>query len=219
MKGVFIVGTDTGVGKTILSAALMAAGGPGLVYWKPVQTGAGEGEEDTAVVRRLAAVEETRLLEPGYRFAAPASPHHAAALEGREVSLEFLLATARGHDRPERRWIVEGIGGLLVPFDGRTLLPALIRALGLPVIVASSTRLGTINHTLLTLREIGRQEIRALGIVLVGPPNAGALSGIEDHTRVPVLGHLPPLDPLDRASVRARGETLARVAAIQEALA
>jgi hypothetical protein len=95
---VFITGTDTGVGKTALAAALMAAGPVHLVYWKPVQTGASRDDDDTTEVRRLVGLSRERWIEPGYRFAAPASLHHAAEVEGGEVSIEILRAVARGQD-------------------------------------------------------------------------------------------------------------------------
>jgi dethiobiotin synthetase len=217
MKGLFVAGTDTGVGKTVLCAALLAASGPGVVYWKPVQTGAG-AESDTETVRRLTGVAEKRLLDQGYRFAMPASPHHAAEAEGQEVKLENLLTIGRRHDDPGRRFLVEGIGGLLVPLNRKVLLTALVRALDLPVLLAASTRLGTINHTLLTLRELKREEIKTLGVVLLGAPDESARTGIESHARVPILGQFPRLDPIDPAGVRAQGNLLFQVAAIHEAL-
>lgn len=218
MRGMFITGTDTGVGKTVLAAALMAAGSAHLVYWKPVQTGASRDDDDTAEVRRLAGLSRERWIEPGYRFAAPASPHHAAEVEGGEVSIETLVAAARGQDRPGRRWVVEGVGGLLVPLSRLVLLPDLVRALALPVLVASSTRLGTINHTLLTLRALEEEGLRTLGVVLIGPADAAARSGIESHAKAPILAEIPRLEPLTPAAVRAQGERLIEIAAIREAL-
>ncbi|MEZ4266071.1 MAG: dethiobiotin synthase [Myxococcota bacterium] len=188
MRGIFVVGTDTGVGKTLVCAALMAAGEAGLRYWKPVQTGALD-DDDTETVRRLARLGPERLIERGVRLRAPASPHHAAALEGQELRLEPLLAIADGLAGPV---VVEGAGGLLVPISATLLLPDLIRALALPVLVVGATRLGTINHTLLTLAELRRQGLQTLGLVLSGPPDPSVDTALAAHARdLPIHSMLP----------------------------
>ncbi|MCZ6778397.1 MAG: dethiobiotin synthase [Acidobacteria bacterium] len=218
MKGVFVTGTDTDVGKTVLCAALMSSAPETVIYWKPVQSGLAESEGDTATVRRLAGLAPERVLDEGYRLAAPASPHHAAAAEKQEVSLAPLLDIIRRNDTPQRRWVVEGVGGLLVPLSASDLLPEVIKALGLPVLVASSTRLGTINHTLLTLSELEHRKLSTLGVVLMGPEDEGARTGIVQHGRAPILARLPHLDPLDAANVRAQGDFLWSVPRIREVL-
>ncbi len=217
MKGLFITGTDTGIGKTVLSAVLMAAAPNHVVYWKPVQTGT--GESDTASVIRLAGLSKERVLDEGCRFATPASPHHAAAIEGDKVALSSLVGLGRRRDTPATRWIVEGVGGLLVPLSATVLLPDLIQALGLPVLVASSTRLGTINHTLLTLSELERRRFSVLGIILMGPEDESGRTGIEQHAWVPVLARVEQIEPLESAALRSQGEALLRLPAIREALA
>jgi malonyl-CoA O-methyltransferase len=219
MRGVFVAGTDTGVGKTVLCAALMAAAPSRVAYWKPVQTGAGLDDDDTATVRRLAGLERGRWVEPAFRLATPASPHHAAEAEGKEIAISDLVAAARRRDRPERSWVVEGVGGLLVPLSRSALLPGLVRALELQVLVASSTRLGTINHTLLTLRELERWDLPVLGVVLIGPDDPSARTGIGSHAAVPILAHVPRLEPLSAQKVSAEGERLIQARMIQEALA
>lgn len=218
MKGVFVTGTDTDAGKTVLCAALMSSAPESVIYWKPVQSGLAQSEGDTTTVQHLAGLARSRVLDEGYRLAAPASPHHAAAAEKQEVALAPLLDIVRRNDTPQRRWVVEGVGGLLVPLNASVLLPELIEALGLPVLVASSTRLGTINHTLLTLSELERRKLSVLGVVLMGPEDEGARTGIAQHARVPILAHLPHLDPLDSANVRARGDLLLSVPRIREVL-
>jgi dethiobiotin synthetase len=220
VRGLFVTGTGTDVGKTVLAAALLAAGGEHLVYWKPIQTGAGPGEAtgDTATVARLAELPSPRILDQGIRLRLPASPHHAAAQEGAVIDLAALARLGQEADRPGRRFVVEGAGGLLVPIDAGTLMTDLIRMLGLPLLVASGTRLGTINHTLLTAREIVRQELPALGIVLIGPADRSAESGLLAHSPLPVLARLPWLDPLRPPELRREGAALQRVPAIARAL-
>lgn len=201
MKGLFVIGTDTGVGKTLVSGLLMAGAAAQVRYWKPVQTG---DDDDTATVRSLAGLPAERCVDLGHRLAAPASPHHAAQLEGREVTLEPLLELAARHDSPQTRWVVEGAGGLCVPYSPTLLQIELVRRLGLPVLLVASTRLGTINHTLLTLRALQSEGLDAMGIVLCGQSDAGARSGIAAHAQVPVLASIPDLsEDLEAGTERA----------------
>lgn len=219
MKGVFVVGTDTGVGKTVLCAALLAAAAADVVYAKPIQTGS-PPDDDLATVRTLAAVAAERAPDLGTRLLAPVSPHHAARLEGKHLTADALAAPLLRGDRPGRRWIVEGAGGLLVPLSPEELLPSLVRALGLPVLVAVGVRLGAINHTLLTLAALERMDLPCLGPVLVGEEDPSLEGALRAHSRRPTLGRLPRLPRLEPASVRAAGRALlADCAALREALA
>ncbi len=207
MRGLFVVGTDTGVGKTMVCAALMAAGGAELRYWKPVQTGV-EDDDDTETVGRLALFGEpagARLVDRGVRLRAPASPHHAAALEAKELTLEPLLAIASGLTGPT---VVEGAGGLLVPLSARLLLPDLIAALDLPVLLVASTRLGAINHTLLTLAELRRRGLRTLGVALSGAPDPSVSSALADHAAQVPIHSVLPIDSRDLDALRAAGRGL-----------
>ena len=173
----FVTGTDTGVGKSFVSACLMAAA-PDLVgYWKPIQTGLQEGDDDTQWVAQHAGLAESRLWRAGPRLDEPASPHHAAALVGRRLSLAEVVEAAP----PSGSWLVEGAGGLLVPLNERELMVDLMAALGLPVLLVASSRLGTINHTLLSLRELERRGLRCLGVVLSGPPSVSAVTALSAH--------------------------------------
>ncbi|MFZ4579736.1 MAG: dethiobiotin synthase [Myxococcota bacterium] len=218
MKGIFVTGTDTDVGKTVLSALLMAGAGPSTVYWKPVQTGLDDDAGDTLTVRRLARLSDERVLDEGPRFGPPVSPHHAAALAGQPISMETLANIAGRHDGPTRRFVVEGAGGLLVPLGPGLLTCDLVRALGLPVLVAASTRLGTINHTLLTLRHLATLGLPTLGVVLLGRPDASALTALAEHAPGVVLAQVPWLDPLDAETVAAWGRQLLQVPELQEVL-
>ena len=143
MNGYFVTGTDTNVGKTVLSALLVAA--LDAVYWKPVQTGAIEGT-DRESVRRLAEAPEERLPLERFRFNPPVSPHLASRAAGVQISLDDLQLP----DAPaNRKWIVEGAGGVMVPLNERDLMRDLMHRIGFPIIIASRTALGTINHTCL----------------------------------------------------------------------
>ena len=195
MKGFFVTGTDTGVGKTVLSALLVAA--LDGVYWKPVQTGAIEGT-DRNTVGLLSGISKDRLLPERYLFDPPVSPHLAAREAGVQISLdsfEFPDAPA-GHP-----WIVEGAGGVMVPLNQHDLMLDLMRRLGLPVVVAARTSLGTINHTLLTVRALRDANLEVRGVVMIGACNIENRNAIEHYGATQVIGHIPILKEMNRATL------------------
>ena len=196
MNGYFVTGTDTNVGKTVLSAMLVAA--LDAVYWKPVQTGASEGT-DRDSVRRWAEVAEDRLPVERYRFDPPVSPHLAAREAGVRISLDALEIPAVAP--PGRKWIVEGAGGVMVPLNERDLMRDLMRQIGFPVVVAARTSLGTINHTLLTLSALREAHLPICGVALIGDENAENRRAIEHYGNIRVLGHIPILKQIHRAAL------------------
>ncbi len=190
-RGLFVTGTDTGVGKTLVSALLVSAlvrSGRRAGYFKPVQTGS---ESDRDEVRRLVPHDDVLFPEPAASFALPAAPFRAATAEGRSVD---LAAIVRAWDAlPDAAWVVEGAGGLLVPLTATETTRDFVRALGLPVLVVASTRLGTINATLLTLEALGRAGIPILGVVLNGEPDPGLREVIESFGATTVVAEIPKL--------------------------
>lgn len=208
MHGVFVTGTDTGIGKTVVSSLLVSALRPDgeIGYWKPVQTGI-EQDDDTAEVRRLAQCSPAEMHDAGVRLRLPLSPHLSARLAGRTIAIARLLEIASTLDS-DRFWIVEGAGGLLVPLNDQETLVDLIARLGLPTAVAARTGLGTINHTLLTLEALRRRSLRVAGVVLVGEPNRENRRAIEQYGAIEVLAEVPPLDPLDASAVAALARRL-----------
>jgi dethiobiotin synthetase len=195
MTGYFVTGTDTNVGKTVLSALLVAA--LDAVYWKPVQTGASEGT-DRESVREWAEAAEDRLPLERYRFYPPLSPHLASRDGGIRITLDAF-------DLPEapagRRWIVEGAGGVMVPLNERDLMRDLMGRIGFPVIVAARTALGTINHTLLTLNALREARLSICGVALIGRENIDNRQAIERYGNVRVIGHIPILEKINRAAL------------------
>jgi dethiobiotin synthetase len=207
-RGLFVTGTDTGVGKTVVSAALMhrfRANGP-LRYWKPVQTGI-EQDDDTARVRNLGRCTDGEVVGEGLRLPGPFSPHLSARLSGRTIRMDDLIAVAEQQSAPER-WIVEGAGGVLVPLNERELMIDLVSRLGVPAVVVARTTLGTINHTLLTIEALRSRTLVVVGTILVGAPNAENRAAIETYSCLPVLGELPILTPLNAASLARAAEAL-----------
>jgi dethiobiotin synthetase len=196
LRGLFVTGTDTGVGKTVLSAALLHRyrDSARLRYWKPVQTGI-EQDDDTAEVRRL-GIRAEELCELGLRLATPVSPHLAAARAGIHISIDTLVAMLPD-DAEESGWIVEGAGGALVPLNGRELMTDLMSEIGVAIAVAARSSLGTINHTLLTIEALRARALRVAGVILIGEKNIDNCAAIERYGTVPVLGQMPVFDPLD----------------------
>ncbi len=209
LNGLFVTGTDTGVGKTLVSAALLHRFRrvPGLRYWKPVQTGI-EIDDDTAEVLRLSGLAADRALHDGVRLPRPLSPHLSASLAGSSISVAGLVETVSRQDSSSP-WIVEGAGGVLVPLNERELMIDFMTVLGLPVVVAARSGLGTINHTLLTLEALRARALSIAGVVLVGPTNVDNRLAIETHGRTTVIGELNWLEPLTPASLQAAAAALA----------
>jgi len=202
LNGLFVTGTDTGVGKTLVSAALLHRFRhvPELRYWKPVQTGI-EQDDDTAEVLRLSGLPADRALHEGVRLPRPLSPHLSASLAGTSISVASLMDVA-SQQSSSSHWIVEGAGGVLVPLNDHELMIDAMTVFGLPVVVAARSTLGTINHTLLTLEALRARALAIAGVVLVGPPNIDNRLAIETHGRVTVIGELAHLDPLTPASLQ-----------------
>jgi dethiobiotin synthetase len=191
-KRFFVTGTDTGVGKTVLSALLCAA--LDAFYWKPIQTGTCEGT-DRQTVGRLARLDERRSLPESYCFDPPVSPHLAASQAGRQIDLsKILLPEISATDA----LVVEGAGGVMVPINKTEFMIDLIRHLGLPVLIASRSTLGTINHTLLTVAALRHASLAITGVVMIGPENSDNFRAIEKYGSLPVVGVIPQLDPLHR---------------------
>ncbi len=196
-NGYFVTGTDTNVGKTVLSALLVAA--LDAAYWKPVQTGACEGT-DRESVRAWAEVSEDRLPLERYRLDPPVSPHLASREAGIRIALEdFQLPKAS----TDCKWIVEGAGGVMVPLNERDLMLDLMRRMGFPVIVAARTALGTINHTLLSLAALRDAHLPVHGGALIGDENIENRRAIEHYGNVRVIGHIPILAKINRAALLA----------------
>ena len=189
----FITGTDTGVGKTTVSALLCAA--LDAVYWKPIQTGTREGT-DRAAVMRLAELPRRRTLPEVYRFSPPVSPHLAAERAGVRIDLRKIRLP---QIPPRDNLIVEGAGGALVPINSTELMTDLMSHLGLPVLLVSRTTLGTINHTLLSIVALRAARLNLRGVILSGKPNRDNRRAIEHYGKIEVLGIVPPLKQMNRA--------------------
>lgn len=183
MKGVFVTGTDTDIGKTLVAAWLTHAWKAD--YWKPVQTGSVDGT-DADTVAKLAP---GAVIHPStYVFAAPLSPHEAARREKARIELSALVPP-----KTDNALVVEGAGGVMVPLNETALMIDLMERLRLPVVIVARSALGTINHTLMTLEMLRRRHIPILGVVMNGQRNPGNRQAIEHFGGVPVLAEVQPL--------------------------
>lgn len=184
----FVVsGTDTDVGKTVFCAGL--AGMLGARYWKPVQAGI-PGDSET--VAGLAGVE---IVPEAYRLKMPASPHQAAAAEGIAIDPDRLVP-------PDGAVVIEGAGGLMVPLTRTTLFLDVFARWRLPLILCARTRLGTINHTLLSIEAVRNRDIPLHGIAFIGDANPESESIIAEIGKVKRLGRLPVVEPLTAARLK-----------------
>jgi dethiobiotin synthetase len=216
--GVFVTATDTGVGKTVLAAALCAArGARGDVVraHKPVVTGVDAPEPGVpADDVLLAEVTGARPHEVApERFGPAVSPHLAAQLAGRELDPAALLAAARAPLQAPGTVVVEGVGGLLVPLTPTWLVRDLAVALGLPVIVAARPGLGTISHTLLTVESARAAGLDVRAVVLgPWPAEPGPLERSNRETLAALTGCevvvLPHVTELSAGPLAAAGATL-----------
>jgi dethiobiotin synthetase len=173
MRGLFVTGTGTGVGKTIVSAALLAAmreGGEPVRAHKPVVTGLAEPPGPWPPDHELLALAAGMTPEDvaPLRFDPPVSPHLAAELAGRSIDPAAVIASACAE--PDRTVVVEGVGGLLVPIAESFNVCDLAVELGLPLVIAATPDLGTINHTLLTLAAARAAVLNIAAVVLTPWP-------------------------------------------------
>jgi dethiobiotin synthetase len=182
----FVTGTDTGVGKTLVSAWL--AFHLKADYWKPIQCGLENGEGDREVVERLSG--RTSFPER-YRLTLPRSPHVAAAAENLRIDCAEFTAP----DSPAL--IVEGAGGVLVPINEREYMADLILQLRLPTVVVARGTLGGINHVLLTLEALRARGCPIAGVVFNGDVLPETVAAATEYGRTRVLACLPSLKRVD----------------------
>ncbi|WP_128145898.1 dethiobiotin synthase [Mycobacterium ulcerans] len=187
-----VTGTCTGVGKTVVTAALASQAnqaGIDVVVCKPVQTGTGNGDDDLAEIGRLSGVTELVGLA---RYPLPMAPVAAAEQAGQPLpSRDQLVQHIRGLDRPGRLTLVEGAGGLLVELaDSGGTLRDLAVDLGAAMLVVVAAGLGTLNHTALTLEALAAQKVSCAGLVLGSWP---AHPGLVESSNRDALARLAPM--------------------------
>ena len=177
MRGVFVTGTDTGVGKTVVAGAIcaaLAARGERVAAFKPVVTGtdepSGDWPPDHELLASAASAGQTAADVAPVTFRPPVSPHYAAELAGTRIDVERLRDAACATSANVDALVCEGVGGLLVPLTPDYSVRDLAGDLGLPLVVVARTGLGTINHTLLTVEAAQAAGLHVAGIVMTPWP-------------------------------------------------
>jgi dethiobiotin synthetase len=203
LRGVFVTGTGTEVGKTVVAAAIartLAADGARVGVFKPAVSGLDEGgEPDHALLRRASGSTQPDDSIAPYRYGPPVSPHLGAELAGEPIDPRRVVGAARAAAVDADRLVCEGTGGLLVPLTPAYLIRDLARDLGLPVVIAAAPGLGTINHTLLTLEASRAAGLEVRRVVLTPWPQDPSAMERSNREAIERLGEvrtevLPRLD-------------------------
>jgi dethiobiotin synthetase len=214
-SGVFVTGTGTEVGKTVVAAAIartLAEQGRRVAVFKPAVTGLDdEGEADHALLRRAAGSQQSDEEIAPYRYGPPMSPHLAAELAGKEVQPARLLDAARAAAAAADAIVCEGVGGLLVPLAADYLVRDLAVDLGLPLVIAAPPALGTINHTLLTIEAARHAGLGIRAVVLTPWPERPSAIEASNRATIAALGEvavevLPRIDLADPSGWPGSGE-------------
>ena len=199
-RGLFITGTDTGVGKTIVAASLVASlrhSGFDMGVMKPIETGFSLRSSDAVFLKKIAAVKDSLDSICPYRLKHPLSPFTAAKMENVSIGFERIARAYGELLQNHQALLVEGAGGLLVPITREKMMADLALYLKLPVLIVSRTGLGTINHTLLSVEAARKRGVEVAGVIFnhLGPRRGLAEktnpSVIRHFLDVPILGEIP----------------------------
>ena len=200
----FISGTDTNVGKTIVSAVLATK--LEAHYFKPIQCGLNKMNlKDSEVVKSLS--NKAKILNELYFLKKPLSPFVAAKLEKKQIDVNKILQFVK--NLKTKKLVIEGAGGLNVPINSNYLMSDLCQKLNTPLILVSRTKLGTINHTLMSLEVIKKKKINLLGIIFFGKKESETLETIKFFGKkilkknIKILGRLPVAKELSKNTIQA----------------
>jgi len=215
-EGVFITGTDTGVGKTIVTAGLISLfidEGLDVGVMKPIETGCLRRNgrlvpRDATLLKEVSGSKDDLSLINPYQFSKPLAPLIASEIDHKEIELEKISSAYRRLKKNHDLIFVEGAGGLLVPLTRRSTNLDLIRKLDLPLIIVVGSRLGAVNHTLLTINWAKENGVKVIGILINHPPFHSTLSKnlaektnprlIRYFTEVPILGTIPHIPSISK---------------------
>ncbi|SHM17159.1 dethiobiotin synthase [Mucilaginibacter sp. OK098] len=192
-RTIFITGIGTGIGKTIVSAALVEK--LNADYWKPVQSGDLDNS-DTIKVKSLITNTVSVFHPEAYRLTQPFSPHKSAAIDGISIDKNKIIIPDT-----DNTLIIEGAGGLMVPLNDKFLMINLIKQLNAEVILVSQNYLGSINHTLLSIDALKNRDIPVSGIIFNGVKDIYSKEFILDYSGVELLGHIPEYDIINKKNI------------------
>ncbi len=194
VPGIVICGTDTDIGKTVISSLLVQ--GLNATYWKPIQSGLDEGG-DTGRVCKWLDLPKSRWIPEAYKFKAPVSPHWAAERENILIETERLKIPSIKNGP----LIIETAGGVLVPLTRTWLQIDQLELWRLPIVLVAKSGLGTLNHTLLSLEALRRRNLTVIGIILNGPKHLDNPRTLEELGDVSVIAQLPILKEISAATL------------------
>lgn len=192
-KTIFVTGIGTGIGKTIVSAALVEK--LKADYWKPVQSG-DLNNSDTITVKSLTTNTVSVFHPETYKLTQPFSPHKSAAIDGIKIDQNKIMLP-----KTSNTLIIEGAGGLMVPLKDKFLMIDLIKQLNAEVILVSRNYLGSINHTLLSIDALKHRNISIKGIIFNGLKDIYSKDFILDYSGVESLGHIPEYPLIDKKAI------------------
>lgn len=189
----FVTGIGTGIGKTYVSSVLTEA--LKADYWKPIQCGTSEGT-DTEKVKALISNSESVFHNEAYCFADPVSPHIASASENVKIKMDGMVIP-----HVKKHLIIEGAGGLMVPLNDNAFAIDLAREFEAEVILVCRNYLGCINHSLLSIDYLLRNEFQVKGIILNGNFDKGEKSAIMNYSELPVLAEFAEVNNVTKETV------------------
>jgi dethiobiotin synthetase len=187
LKPIFITGTGTDVGKTLVAAIVTEA--LNADYWKPVQAGFLDGT-DSLFVRELISNNQSKIHPELYKLKMPASPHLAAPAEQKQIKIKEIISHL---PKTKNRLIIEGAGGLMVPLNKKKLILNLIKELNAKVIIVSKNELGSINHSLLTAAVLKKEKIDVAGWIFTEEYQnyENEIAGWSGYPVIASVKHLP----------------------------
>jgi dethiobiotin synthetase len=194
MPRILVAGSGTEVGKTVVSAILTTM--LQADYWKPIQCG-DEEHSDTRMMKKWIDTKKHRIHQPSYSFKNPLSPHHAAKLENRVIDYETIQPPLT-----RRLLIIEGVGGIFVPLTNKILTLDIFKSWNCQWVIVSKHYLGSINHTLLTIDALKKQQLPLLGLVFNGEPNPESERAILEISQLSLLGRLLPEQHLNQQIIK-----------------
>lgn len=195
MAPIFITGTGTDVGKTLISAIIVEA--LRADYWKPVQAGYAEGT-DSLFVREVISNRQTVVHPECYLLKMPASPHLAAPAEQKKITIKEMI---KHLPVTKNQLIVEGAGGLMVPLNQKELMVDLIKALKATVVVVSKNELGSINHSLLTASALKKERVKVAGWIF-SEEYGNYEQDIAEWSGFPVIASVKHLPVISKESIK-----------------
>lgn len=196
-RSYWITGTDTDVGKSVVSAMLVSS--MESSYWKPVQSGTLSGT-DTEFVKHVSGLANDHFIPEVYKTTQPLSPHLSAKIDGISINLDTFHEPDSSVIK-NGILVMEGAGGVLVPLNSDKFVIDLIKQIYAPVIVVCRSALGTINHSLTTIEALRSRGIPIKGFIMNGPKNVENECAVRDYGQIDHLGSIPRLDKVDRKTL------------------